>query len=120
LFIKENTLPKSLIHIAINYTLNIFDNLKEYVNDGRCEIDNNSTENAIRPLAIERKNYLFAGSHESAQNIAMFYTFFATCKVHNINPHTWLCDVINRIPEHKAYKLQELLPHNWKPRILDM
>ncbi len=117
---KERTLPKSLIHIAINYTLNIFDNLKEYINDGRYEIDNNNIENAIRPLAIGRKNYLFAGSHESAQNIAMFYSFFASCKTHNINPHAWLCDVLNRIPEHKANKLQELLPHNWKPHNLDM
>ena len=117
---KQNTIPKSAIAIAINYTLNIFDNLKEYVNDGRFEIDNNSTENAIRPLAIGRKNYLFAGSHESAQNIAMFYSFFATCKVHGINPHAWLSDVINRIPEHKANKLSELLPNNWKPKNLDM
>jgi transposase len=112
---KENTLPKSSISVAINYTLNIFDHLKEYINDGKFEIDNNNIENAIRPLAIGRKNYLFAGSHESAQNIAMFYSFFASCKTHNINPHTWLCDVLDRIPEHKANKIQELLPHNWKP-----
>ncbi len=111
---KDNTLPKSSIAVAINYTLNIFDHLKEYINDGRYEIDNNNIENAIRPLAIGRKNYLFAGSHESAQNIAMFYSFFATCKTHNINPHKWLCDVINRIPEQKANNLQELLPQNWK------
>ena len=111
---KDNTLPKSSIAVAINYTLNIFDHLKEYINDGRYEIDNNNIENAIRPLAIGRKNYLFAGSHESAQNIAMFYSFFATCKTHNINPHTWLCDVINRMPEQKANNLQELLPQNWK------
>lgn len=116
---KYNVLPKSSIGIAINYTLNIFDDLKEYIYDGRYEIDNNNIENAIRPLAIGRKNYLFAGSHESAQNIAMFYSFFATCRTHNINPHTWLCDVINRIPEHKANKLHELLPHNWKPLNLD-
>lgn len=117
---KENTLPKSSIAIAINYTLNIFDNLKEYINDGRYEIDNNNIENAIRPLAIGRKNYLFAGSHESAENIAMFYSFFSTCKTHDINPHTWLCDVINRIPEHKANKLHELFPQNWKPLNEDM
>ena len=108
-------LPKSNIGIAISYTLTIFENLKQYVNDGRFEIDNNNIENAIRPLAIGRKNYLFAGSHESAQNIAMYYTFFATCKTLNINPHTWLCDVINRIPEHKANKLCQLLPQNWRP-----
>jgi len=111
---KGNVLPKSSIGKAIAYTLNIFDNLKQYIYDGRFEIDNNNIENAIRPLAIGRKNYLFAGSHESAENIAMFYSFFATCKAHNINPHTWLCDVLNRIPEHKANKLHELLPQNWK------
>ncbi len=111
---KENVLPKSSIGKAIAYTLKIFDNLKQYIYDGKFEIDNNNIENAIRPLAIGRKNYLFAGSHESAQNIAMFYSFFATCKTHNINPHTWLCDVLNKIPEHKANKLHELLPQNWK------
>ena len=110
---KENVLPKSSIGKAISYTLNIYGNLKQYIYDGRFEIDNNNIENAIRPLAIGRKNYLFAGSHEAAQNIAMFYSFFASCKTNNINPYDWLIDVINRIPEHKANKLEELLPHNW-------
>jgi transposase len=113
---KEKVLPKSSIAIAMNYTLTIFDNLKRYVNDGRFEIDNNNIENAIRPLAIGRKNYLFAGSHQAAQNIAMFYTFFATCKANDINPYKWLSDVLNRIPEHKANKLNELLPQNWKEK----
>ena len=113
---KNNVLPKSSIGRAMSYTLNIFENLKQYIYDGRFEIDNNNIENAIRPLAIGRKNYLFAGSHESAQNIAMFYSFFATCKTNNINPYTWLCDVINRIPEHKANKLHELLPQNWEKK----
>ena len=112
---KNKVLPKSSIGKAIAYTLKIWSNLKQYIYDGRFEIDNNNIENAIRPLAIGRKNYLFAGSHESAQNIAMFYSFFATCKTNNINPHTWLCDVLNRIPEHKANKLYELLPQNWTP-----
>jgi hypothetical protein len=110
---KDNVLPKSAISIAINYTLNIYPNLKRYIDDGRYEIDNNNIENAIRPLAIGRKNYLFAGSHESAKNIAMFYTFFATCKALDINPSEWLIDVIDRISEHKANKLSELLPQNW-------
>lgn len=113
---KNNVLPKSSIGKAISYSLNIFENLKQYIYDGKFEIDNNNIENAIRPLAIGRKNYLFAGSHESAQNIAMFYSFFATCKTNNINPYTWLCDVLNRIPEHKANKLHELLPQNWKKK----
>ena len=107
-------LPKSSIGIAMNYTLNIWQNLKQYIYDGRYEIDNNNIENAIRPLAIGRKNYLFAGSHDAAQNHAMFYTFFANCKTHNIKPYEWLIDVLDRIAEHKANKLEELLPQNWK------
>jgi len=113
---KNNVLPKSAIGKAIAYTLKIWDNLKQYIYDGRFEIDNNNIENAIRPLAIGRKNYLFAGSHQAAQNIAMFYSFFSTCRTHNINPYTWLCDVLNRIPDHKANKLHELLPQNWEKK----
>lgn len=114
--IVNEVLPKSAIGIATHYTLNIYANLKQYIYDGRFEIDNNNIENAIRPLAIGRKNYLFAGSHEAAQNNAMFYTFFATCKKLDINPFDWLTDVINRIPDHKANKLDQLLPQNWKPK----
>lgn len=106
-------LPKSAIGKAIAYTLNIYDNLKRYLYDGRFEIDNNMIENAIRPLAIGRKNYLFAGSHNAAQQYAMFYSFFASCKVNDINPFEWINDVIRRIPEYKANKLYELLPNNW-------
>lgn len=108
------TLPKSAIGQAIAYTYNLWDRLTAYINDGRYEIDNNLIENAIRPLALGRKNYLFAGSHNAAQNAAMFYSFFATCKVADVNPLTWLTDILNRIPDHKANKLKELLPYNWK------
>ena len=82
--------------------------------DGKYEIDHNLIENAIRPLALGRKNYLFAGSHRAAQHAAMFYSFFATCKINNVEPLVWLTDVLNRILDHKANKLFELLPQNWK------
>ncbi len=110
-------LPKSSIGKAMTYTLNIFQNLKQYIYDGRYEIDNNNIENSIRPMAIGRKNYLFAGSHKAAQNIAMFYSFFASCKANDINPFDWMNDVTRRMPEHKANKLSEMLPHNWKSQI---
>lgn len=106
-------LPKSAIGKAIAYTLKIYPNLKRYVENGKYEIDNNNIENAVRPLALGRKNYLFAGSHQSAQHAAMMYSFFASCKANNVNPYTWLNDILNRLPEHKANKLDELLPHNW-------
>lgn len=107
-------LPKSLIGKAIAYTLNLWENLKRYVNDGRVEIDNNMVENTIRPLALGRKNYMFAGSHKAAQRAAMFYSFFATCKINEVEPLSWLTYVLNVIPDHKANKLIELLPNNYK------
>ena len=69
-------------------------------------------ENAIRPNAIGRKNFLFAGSHEGARRAAMFYTFFGTCKMHGVNPWQWLKRVLEVIPDHYANKLEELFPQN--------
>ena len=112
-WLKENrikVLPKSSIGVAINYTLNIFPNLMRYIEDGRYEIDNNMIENTIRPLAVGRKNYLFAGSHDAAMGYAMMYSFFATCKINNLNPYDWLFDVLNKINDYKVNKLFELLP----------
>ena len=109
----KNTLPKSPLGKALNYTIPRWDNLLAYLYDGHLEIDNNLVENAIRPNALGRKNYLFAGSHDAAQRAAMFYAFFGTCRRHNINPYEWLKDVLERIPDHKANKLDELLPQNW-------
>lgn len=110
----SHVLPKSAIGKAIAYTLKLWTQLEQYIDDGKFEIDNNLIENAIRPLALGRKNYLFAGSHKAAQRIAMFYSFFATCKINDVEPLAWLTDVLNRISEHKANKLYELLPQNWK------
>lgn len=112
--IFKQTLPRSPLGEALQYTIPRWDKLLAYLYDGHLEIDNNMVENAIRPNALGRKNYLFAGSHESAQRAAMFYSFFGTCKKHNINPFDWLKDVLERIPMHKANKLDELLPQNWK------
>ena len=109
-------LPKSAIGKAIAYTLNIWENLRRYVENGNYLIDNNRIENAIRPLALGRKNYLFAGSHASAQNTAMMYSFFATCKVNQIEPLAWLTDVLTKIPDQKANTLEQLLPISHNPQ----
>jgi transposase len=110
----ESALPKSRLGQAIAYTLGIWNRLTEYSRNGMLEIDNNWVENKIRPVALGRKNYLFAGSHEGAQRAAMIYTFFAICQLHEVNPQTWLTDVLQRIPDHNIQKLEELLPQNWK------
>ena len=107
--------PASAIGKAIKYALNRWKNMTIFFANGNIEIDNNLVENIIRPAAIGRKNYLFAGSHESAQRIAVFYTFFAACKHQGIDPEIWLTDVLNRIHDHKVSRLHELMPQNWKP-----
>ena len=100
---------------AIKYTLKQWGKLLLYTEHARMEIDNNAIENSIRPVAVGRKNYLFAGSEESAQIIAQVYSFFAICKVHDVNPRLWLTDVLARFRSTKPSMYQELLPHKWKP-----
>ena len=110
----KTVLPKSPIGQAIAYCIPRWDKLMNYLNDGSLEIDNNWVENAIRPLALGRKNYLFAGSARGAQRAAMFYSFFGTCKKNDVNPFDWLKKVLEIIPEHKVNRLDELLPQNLK------
>lgn len=109
------TTPSSPIGKAIAYALNRWPNMQVILEDGRVEIDNNLVENAIRPIAIGRKNYLFAGSHDAAKRAAAIYTFFAACKQHNVEPEAWLTDVLNRIGDTKITQLHTLFPQNWKP-----
>lgn len=103
-------LPKSAIGVAVNYTLGLWPRLKKYVEDGRFHIDNNLIENSIRPVALGRKNYLFAGSHDAAINAAVIYSFLATCKIRNVEPYAWLKNVLEIIPDYPANQLENLLP----------
>jgi len=103
-------IPKSPLGRAYDYCLNRWDSLMNYLKDGNLEIDNNLVENAIRPLALGRKNYLFAGSHDAAINIAMYYSFFASCKKNGINVQKWLQYVIKNINDIKVAQLKNLLP----------
>ena len=111
----SKVLPKSPIGQAIAYSLERWDKLSVYTTNAKLQIDNNPVERAIRPVAIGRKNYLFAGSHEAAQRAAMIYSLFSTCTLHNINPYDWLKDVLERMNNYTMTNLHELLPHNWKP-----
>lgn len=110
----NQTTPSSPIGAAIRYYLARKGYFRRYIDDGRLEIDNNLIENAIRPLALGRKNYLFAGSHEAAQRAAIFYSIFACCAQHSINPAAYLNDILCRLPMHPINKIEELLPHCWK------
>ena len=116
---RQQTLPSSPIGKAIAYTTSLWDSLQNYLHNGNLNIDNNLIENAIRPVALGRKNYLFAGSHNGAKRSAMFYSFLACCKLNEINPQKWLQYVLENIADYKVNKLHELLPNNIDPEKLD-
>ncbi|MEM9835792.1 MAG: IS66 family transposase [Bacteroidota bacterium] len=118
-WVNENlprSLPKSGIGKALGYAANHLPRLGHYLEDGRIEIDNNKIENKIRPLALGRKNYMFAGSRKGAERAAMMYSFLATCKEHEVNPREWLKDVLLHINDHPINKITELLPREWKKK----
>ena len=107
-------LPRSAIGKAIAYMYNRWSRLEKYVSDGRLEIDNNLIENAIRPIALGRKNYLFAGSHEGAKRAALYYSLLGTVRLQNVEPFEYLRDVLTRISDYPYKNLTDLLPANWK------
>jgi hypothetical protein len=107
---KVQVMPRSSIGKAISYTLKLWNRLKRYLDSGKYLIDNNLIEQQMRPIALGRHNYMFAGSHNGAQWIAIMYSFFNTCKMHNIEPYAWMKEVLTRIQDCKANKLHELLP----------
>jgi len=106
-------LPQSPMRQAINYTLGLWKELNVYLQDGRLPIDNNLAENAIRPIALGRKNWLFVGSEAGGHTAAVLMTFTATCRKNKINTWAYLKDVLQRIQSHSASRLTELLPDQW-------
>lgn len=109
-------LPKSPIGKAIAYSLPRWDRLTLYTTDGRLQLDNNTIENAIRPVAIGRKNFLFAGSNEGGKRLALFYSLLISCKKQQVNPWEYIKDILERMPGTKTSQLRDLLPDRWKPQ----
>lgn len=107
------TVPKSAIGKALGYSIERWEKLSLYTQHGILNIDNNPVENSIRPVALGRKNYLFAGSHEAARRSGMLYSLLGTCKMNDIEPYAWLKDVLKRIASHSINKIHELLPHRY-------
>ena len=108
-----HAIPKSSIGKALAYSIGRWEKLSRYIEDGMLNIDNNPVENSIRPVALGRKKYLFAGSHEAARRSGMLYSLLGTCKMHGIEPYQWLKDVLQKIADHPVNKVNELLPHRW-------
>ncbi|NLA61757.1 MAG: IS66 family transposase [Bacteroidales bacterium] len=116
---RSLVLPTSETGKAITYATNLWSSLQSYLYDGNLQIDNNLIENKIRPIALGRKNYLFAGSHNGAERSAMFYSFFSCCKLNSINPQKWMVYVLANIADYPANKIHELLPNIIDPEKLE-
>ena len=95
-----------------NYALSHWDDLTRYAQNGLIEIDNNGVENAIRPTAIGKKNWLFIGHPEAGQRSAIIYTIIENCRKHGINPYEYLKDVLTQLPSMKITEVEKLLPIN--------
>ena len=99
---------------AIRYALTRMKRLRDYLDHGFLELDNNTAERSMRGIAIGRKNYMFVGSERGGKSAAIIYTLMETAKLNNIDPQAWLTDVLTRIADHKINRIDELLPWNYK------
>jgi transposase len=108
-------LPKGPMGEAINYALGQWDALTFFLTDPRLPVDNNASERTLRVAAIGRKNFLFVGSDHAGENLAGLYSIIATCEANGVNPVAYLADVLLRVQTHPASRLDEQLPHNWRP-----
>ncbi len=108
-------LPTSMLADAIRYALARWTALCRFLEDGRIELDNNVVERAIRPIALGRKNHLFAGSDGGGHRWAVVASLIASAKLNDIDPYAYLSDVLQRMANgHPASLLDQLLPWNWR------
>ena len=113
--IRDEVLPKSPAAKAVRYSLNQWEALSRFLEDGDLEIDNGATERANRDIAIGRGNWTFFGSDNGGKTAAVLLSFVAMCKRNAVEPFAWFRHVLSRIATHPVHRLAELLPHNWKP-----
>jgi transposase len=112
--LRPRYLPQSPMGQAISYALNQWATLERFLDHGEVEIDNNQVENAIRPTAIGKKNWLFFGSEEAGQRSAVLYTLIENCRRHGVEPYTYLKDVLERLPSTTNQEVSQLTPLKWQ------
>jgi transposase len=111
--IQPLVLPESLLGQAIKYAVGLWEGLNQYVEHGEVEIDNNSIENAIRPTAIGKKNFLFIGHPEAGWRSAVIYSILGSCRRYGIDPAQYLRDVLTRLPDMKQNEIPSVTPKAW-------
>lgn len=99
---------------AIAYSLNRWNALTRFLDDGRLCLSNNAAERALRGIAVGRHNWTFAGSDTGGERAAAIYSLIESAKLNDIDPRAWLADVLARLPDHPAKRVNELLPWNWR------
>ncbi len=107
--------PKSPLGVALRYTKGQWSALTRFLEDPSLPLDNNAAERALRVMALGRKNYLFVGNDKAGQTLAGLASLVATCEANGVNPEAYLADVLMRLGSHPAARLDELLPHRWRP-----
>lgn len=112
--LKPRYLPRSGMGEAIQYALNQWSALERFLDHGEAEADNNLVENCIRPTAIGKKNWMFFGSEEAGARNAVIYTLIQNCRMHGIEPHSYLKDLLERLPTSTNQQVAQLTPLNWK------
>ena len=110
---KRRYLPRSRMGLAIDYTLNLWPLLGVYLDDGRIEIDQNLVENAIRPTALGKKNWLFIGEAEAGERSAILYTIVECCRRRGLDPYAYLRDIFTRLPHSTNWQIADLTPEAW-------
>ena len=106
--------PNNQVAKAIAYSLNVWDALVRFLDDGRLCMTNNAAERALRCIAVGRNNWTFAGSDNGGRRAAAIYTLIETAKLNDVDPQAWLADILARLQDHPARHIAELLPWNWK------
>jgi transposase len=114
---RQRTTDGTAIAKAIDYSLNRWEALTRYLKDGNLPIDNNHIENRIRPIALGRANWLFAGSLRAGQRAAAAMSLIQSAKLNGHDPYQYLKDVLTRLPTQPASRIEELLPHRWAPAV---
>ena len=111
--LSRRHLPQSAMGKAIDYTLALWPMLLVYLDDGRIEIDNNPVENAIRPTAVGKKNWLFIGEADAGERSAIFFTLIEACRSRGIDPQTYLREVLTRLPTLTNRQIKDVTPEAW-------
>lgn len=117
--LRRKTIPSEPLRKAIDYAMNQKKALCRYLEDGQLRPDNNLAENAMRPVAVGRKNWLFVGSERGGRAAALYMSLIKSCKDNEINPWEYFDDMLRRIMSHPVNRLRELLPDQWKPKPKD-